>query len=151
MLTCKKADTLAEFIDAIRLRVDVFIREQGFQPGWEPDEDDKVSEHFIALLDGEVVSTTRYRWTAPGEVKLERMATDKNKRSQGVGTALLEYVLTELRQLNPGRIWLRSQVASQRFYENCGFAPSSQPYEMWGIPHIDLDYTKRQKAAYGLL
>ncbi|MFH0875453.1 MAG: hypothetical protein V1859_05930 [archaeon] len=29
----KQVETINEFIDAIRLRVDAFIKEQGFQPG----------------------------------------------------------------------------------------------------------------------
>ena len=45
-ITYKEIETINEFIDAIRIRVDVFIKEQGFEPGWEPDEDDKVSKHL---------------------------------------------------------------------------------------------------------
>ena len=47
----KKIKTINEFIDAIRIRVDVFINEQGCKPGWEPDEKDKESKQFIALID----------------------------------------------------------------------------------------------------
>ena len=81
-MKCKKVDSLAEFIDAIRLRVDVFIKEQGFAPGWEPDEDEKSATHFIALADGKVVATARYREIAPGEFKIERMATQKDLRGK---------------------------------------------------------------------
>ena len=51
----KEVETIPEFIDAIRLRVDVFMIAQKFEAGWEPDEDDKVSRHFIAIVDGNVV------------------------------------------------------------------------------------------------
>ena len=55
----KEVEIISEFIDAIRLRVDVFIIEQGFKPGWEPDEDDKISRHFIAMADDKVVATAK--------------------------------------------------------------------------------------------
>ena len=48
----KEIETVNEFIDAIRIRYEVFVNEQKFAPGWEPDEDDKEARHFIALVDG---------------------------------------------------------------------------------------------------
>lgn len=136
----KKVETLQEFIDAIRLRVNVFILEQHFQPGWEPDEDDKISNHYIVLLNHNVVSTARVRETNPGEFKIERMVTQKERRGQQVGKALLLHIINELLKNKPKRIWLRSQVQSQKFYEKCNFNPTSKPFDMWNVPHIDMDY-----------
>ena len=92
-IICKKVETIPEFIDAIRLRVDVFIREQGFQSGWEPDEDDKMSQHYIAIVDGKILSTGRARLTGAKEIKLERMVTEKDSRGNGVGRSLLNYMI----------------------------------------------------------
>src|SRR3989338_6821986 len=136
----KQVETINEFIDAIRLRVEVFIKEQGFQPGWEPDEDDKSSKHFIAGHNGKVVATARYRETIKGEIKVERMVTSKEYRNKNVGKGLLAYMLKEIKKLKPKRVWLRSQVSSQSFYEKCGFAATSKPFEMWGVSHIDMNY-----------
>ncbi len=63
----KKADTRAEYTDALRLRVEVFIIEQGCQPGWEPDEEDATAQHYIAIQDNSVIATARARQTAPAE------------------------------------------------------------------------------------
>ncbi len=141
-LKYKEVETINEFIDAIRLRVDVFIKEQGFQPGWEPDEDDKISKHYIAIVDDEIVSTARFRETSKGEIKIERMVTKKEYRGKCIGTELVKYIIDEIMKLKPKRIWLRSQVQSQKFYEECGFKPISEPFGMWGVPHIDMDYIK---------
>lgn len=137
---CKKVTTINEFIDAIRLRVDVFIREQSFQPGWEPDEDDKLSEHFIAIVDNRIVAAGRLRSSDPTELKLERMVTEKNFRGNGVGRALLNYMLEHASSSKPNRIWLRSQVRSQGFYEKCGFKSCTDSFDMWGVPHIDMNF-----------
>lgn len=67
----KEVETINEFIDAIRIRIDVFIKEQKCKPGWEPDEDDKNAKHFIAIANNEIVSTARVRETANKEYKIE--------------------------------------------------------------------------------
>ena len=136
----KEVQTINEFIDAIRLRVDIFIKEQGFEPGWEPDEDDKTSRHFIVIVNNKIISTARFRETSKGEIKIERMVTKKEYRGKSVGTGLVKYMLNEIMKLKPKKIWLRSQVQSQKFYEKCGFKAFSEPFDMWGIEHIDMKY-----------
>ncbi len=138
----QKIHSIPEFIDAIRLRVDVFIIEQGFKPGWEPDEDDKISEHYAAIAGGKIVCTARVRETVRGEFKIERMVTAKEFRSKGVGRGLVAFILSELKAHAPKRIWLRSQVRSQKFYEKCGFTSVTAPFEMWGVMHIDMESRK---------
>jgi predicted GNAT family N-acyltransferase len=139
----KRVETINEFIDEIRLRVDVFIREQGFQPGWEPDEDDKKSEHFIAICDEKIVSTARYREIADGEFKIERMVTHKEHRGKHIGEGLVAFMIADIKKTGAKRIWLRSQVKSQRFYEKCGFVPVSDPFDLWGVPHVDMEYAQK--------
>lgn len=139
-IICKKVETIPEFIDAVRLRVDVFIIEQGFKPGWEPDKDDKQATHFIALDKEIVVATARIRETTKNEFKIERMTVVKEYRKKGVGKDLLVYVLNYLRARAPKKIWLRSQERSKGFYEKCGFKLVGEPFDMHGIPHVDMEY-----------
>ena len=123
-LKFKKVETIDEFIDAVRLRVDVFIKEQGFQVGWEPDNDDKISKHFVAIVDKKIVATARFRETKKGEIKIERMVTKKDYRGKGIGKDLVKFMIKEIEKLKPEKIWLRSQVKTQPFYERCGFERS---------------------------
>lgn len=138
----KKVTSIKEFIDAIRLRVDVFIKEQGFEPGWEPDEDDKNAHHYIALVDNTTVATARWRETSSLEIKIERLATKKEFRGKGIAKGLLAYMLTDIKQYNPKKIWLNSQCHAQKFYEKCGFIPVSETFDMHGTPHIEMEYEK---------
>jgi len=138
----KEIETISEFIDAIRIRVDVFIKEQKFEPGWEPDEEDKNSNHFIALVDGKIVSTARVRTTSENEYKIERMATKIEFRKKGIGKGLIEFIITHLKKSNPKKIWMQSQIRAQKFYEKCGFEAISKPYDLHGIEHIDMEYKK---------
>ncbi|MDP1722257.1 MAG: GNAT family N-acetyltransferase [Candidatus Gottesmanbacteria bacterium] len=137
--TYKQIKTIQEFIGAIRLRVDVFIKEQQCAPGWEPDEEDKVSEHFIALVDRKIVGTARVRRPNPEEIKIERMAIDKGFRGKGVGDGLLRYVIKQTMRSKPKRIWMQAQTHAQAFYEKCGFHAVSKPYDLYGIEHVDME------------
>ena len=141
-LVFKEVSTIPEFVDYIRLRQEVFVLEQGFNSGFEPDEDDKTAKHFIALDDDRVVSTARYRVIAPGEYKIERMTTEKDYRGKGIGKKLIEYLLGEIKKHKPNKIWLNSQVQAQKFYENCGFKAVGKPFDEYGVMHILMEYTR---------
>ena len=135
----KEVASISEFIDSIRLRVDVFIKEQGFEPGWEPDEDDKSSRHFIAVKDGKAVATARTRETTKGEIKIERMVVDKHCRKKGIGTGLIQFIISKHKGKN---LWMEAQLQAQPFYEKCGFAAFSGPYDFYGVQHVKMALKK---------
>lgn len=140
----KEVQSINDFIDAIRIRADVFIVEQKCQPGWEPDDLDKESRHFIAIVDGKIVSTARARKTGPNEIKIERMATKKEFSGKDISKGLVKYHLKELKELNPKRIWMESQLQAKGFYEQVGFKViTKKPYDLWGtgIFHVEMEYT----------
>lgn len=139
----KEVETINEFIDAIRIRIDVFIKEQKCEPGWEPDEDDKNSRHFITISNKKIVSTARVRQTANEEYKIERMATKKEYRNKGISKGMVNFIVNNLDKNKPKKIWMQSQVQAQKFYEKCGFSAISKPYDLYGIQHIDMVLKKK--------
>ncbi len=138
----KEVKSINEFIDAIRIRVDIFIIEQKCKPGWEPDEQDKESRHFVAISNGEIVSTLRVRQTASKEIKIERMVTKKECRGKEISKGLLNFVLKEINKSQPRKIWMEAQVQAEDFYKKCGFKPVSKHYDLWntGILHVKMEY-----------
>lgn len=141
-VTYKRIATRSEFIDAIRLRVDVFIKEQGSKPGWEPDEDDKRAAQYIAIVNSEIVATARVRETKKGEFKIERMAVLKVYRGKGIGTGLVNYIIKQLQSRHAKRIWMQAQCQAQSFYEKCGFEAVTKPIDRFGVLHVDMEYHK---------
>ena len=135
----KEVEIISEFVDAIMIRVDVFITEQGFKPGWEPDENDKTARNFIAIVEDKIVGTARFRESEPGTIKIERMATKKEYRGQGIGKAILDFMIEKIKKLNPKKIFANCQVQAREFYEKCGFKQVSEPYDQWGVMHIDME------------
>lgn len=135
MVSYKEVQTIGEFIDYIRLRTAVFVIEQGFKPGWEPDEYDKVCRHFIAVADGRVVGTLRIR--EKDGIKIERMATAKDYRGKGIAKGLVDFVIKEAKKTNPKRIWAQCQTRAHPFWNKSGFRDVSESYDQYGVEHVD--------------
>jgi len=138
----KKVKTLNEFIDAIMLRVDVFIKEQKFKPGWEPDEHDKKSTHFIAIVNKKIVATLRYREPKKDEIKFERMATKKEFRGKGISSKLLKFAIKNAKKRKPKKIWAISQERAKEFWEKNGFKAISKPYKIYGTKHLNMKFNE---------
>lgn len=138
----KEVTTISEFIDSIRLRVDVFIIEQKCPPGWEPDELDKAAKHYIALVDKKIVATARLLEDPRGTVRIERMVVKKEYRRKGIGKGLTAYIIKQAKKQSPTRIWMQAQCQAQKFYEKIGFKPISKNYDLHGlgILHVNMEY-----------
>jgi predicted GNAT family N-acyltransferase len=144
-VACKRVESLNELIDAIRVRVDVFVLEQLCPPGWDPADIDKEAEHYIALLDGTIVATARLREDQPGSMKIECMAVRATYRRLGVGASLTEYLVDVAAERSCHRLWMQAQSHAQRVYERCGFHRlSADEYDLYGlgIPHVTMEYSK---------
>ncbi len=87
----KQVETNEELKAAHKIRKDVFVIEQNCPEDieWEFEEE---SHHFIALLDGSIAGTARWRETENG-YKLERFAVSKEHRNKQVGEAVLTHVI----------------------------------------------------------
>ncbi|WP_433787569.1 GNAT family N-acetyltransferase [Actinomycetospora sp. CA-101289] len=141
-ISCRRVTTIPEFVEAIRIRVDVFIIEQHCPPGWEPDPEDRNADHFIALVDDVVVATARLRRDRPGSRKIERMAVRGKNRGCGVGAELTKHVIQSVRDDGCHRLWLQAQVQASGFYQRLGFRAISGEYDFHGlnIPHTTMEY-----------
>ena len=138
----KKVQTINEFIDGIRIRVEVFILEQKCPAGYDPDELDKVSDRYIAIADGEIIAYARMREDPNNALKIENMVVKKAYRRKGIGRGLTQFLLKEARKRNPTKIWMEAQSHTEKFYEQEGFKRVSDDYDLYnlGIPHVKMEY-----------
>jgi predicted GNAT family N-acyltransferase len=124
--------------DAIALREEVFVREQGVPAEEEVDGRDAEALHLVALepsAKGRVIGTLRLLFD--GEVvKVGRVAVAAGWRRRGVATQMLEEALAEARRRGSARARLSSQVSAVEVYEGVGFAVESGVFEEAGIPHV---------------
>lgn len=135
----KIAETRTEYTEALRLRIEVFVIEQGCPPESEPDEEDAKALHFIAAEANSVLATARARETNPQEYKIERVATKLQHRRLGIGTNLIHHILQELKALKAKRIWLQSQTHAIPFYQTQGFKVCSTQFQLDNMPHVDME------------
>ena len=141
-LKIKEVDTSNEYLDVLKIRKKVFIDEQKISEKIEIDSNEKSSKYIIALINGIVVGTARWRDDG-SKVKLERFAVVKEHRNKGIGRKLNEFIL---KQVPANRtIYLNSQESAIGFYENLGFEVSGSSFKEAGIIHKKMIYQRNNK------
>ena len=124
-------DTLRD--DAQRLRVEVFVIEQGVPIELEWDEGDTVSIHAVAYDDdNEPVATGRLL----PDGHIGRMAVSKSLRGQGIGSLVLGTLLEEARRQGHTRLVLHAQVTARAFYVRHGFIVEGDDFMEAGMAHV---------------
>jgi len=110
-----------------------------------PVEDDADTAHFAAVDDGNVIGAASVqRETPPWAPQLRRsswrlrgMATAEDRRSQGVGTAVLAAAIEHVRLYGGGLVWCNARLAAMSFYERAEFVARGEPWDDPTIgPHV---------------
>ena len=127
--------SISELKQAMTVRHNVFVEEQGIDEREEFDGLDNSSEQFVVKAAGEVIGTARVRFVTVNCAKIERMAVLKPYRQQGVGTALLSFILSHI---ETSQVILHAQWAAIPFYKTCGFRETNGPFFEAGIKHIKM-------------
>jgi predicted GNAT family N-acyltransferase len=130
---------LSERDKAIALRYDVFITEEGRTRTVETDEVDDTCQHFVAVLDGEVIGTLRLYLLEPGDadIKIGRVAVKKEHRGNGVGKKLMQAAYCWAFPKFPS-IYLWAQVGVAEFYDKLGYVKEGEIFTESGAPHITM-------------
>ncbi len=134
------ADTESLKAKAFDLRNEVFVVEQMVSRADEFDEFEEISTHFV-VLDGDVpVGAARWRVTKNG-IKLERFAVKKSHRGAGVGSFLVEAVLTDIVQKKgQGQyLYLHAQLTAIPLYEKFNFKKTGPQFSECDIQHFKME------------
>lgn len=125
--------------DAERLRMAVFVQEQGVPREIEIDEFDTVARHAV-VFNGlqQPIATGRLVSDSPGVGRIGRMAVDRSVRGGRWGRMVLDSLIEASRQRGDHEVVLHAQRHAEPFYSRAGFTPVGEPYEEAGIPHITM-------------
>jgi len=124
--------------DIRRLRREVFVLEQQVPEEEEWDEDDAVSRYVVAVDGRErVLGTGRL---AP-QGKIGRLAVQRDWRGCGIGTALLQTLLTMAAAQGYRRVFLHAQCRALDFYARQGFTAAGPEFDEAGITHRKMTLT----------
>ncbi|MGD2119910.1 MAG: GNAT family N-acetyltransferase [Chromatiales bacterium] len=124
------------------VRKQVFVEEQQVPLALELDEADATATHFLALTQqGQAVGTARL--LANGHVG--RMAVLADYRNQGVGSRLLQAVLSYARQQQMPDVYLHAQTSAINFYKKFGFVCRGDIFMDANIPHQTMSLQRDDK------
>lgn len=122
------------FEDAKKVRVRVFMEEQGFKN--EFDEIDKRAHHVTIYQEDEVIGCARtFIEGNPKEIHIGRIAILKPYRNQGWGRKLVEACESQYKNAD---FVLSAQCRIQGFYESMGYEVRGNIYMDEMVPHIEM-------------
>lgn len=122
----------------IDLRTQIFIDEQHVPAELEIDGKDPDCLHVKAIgSSGELIGTARL---LPDHY-IGRMCVLKQYRHNGVGGAMLAFLINHARQHEIQCLKLNAQVSALPFYQRYGFEPDSEIFMEAGIMHKHMTLT----------
>ncbi|MBD5133336.1 MAG: GNAT family N-acetyltransferase [Clostridiales bacterium] len=134
------AQTQNELERCFAVRRAVFCVERGVSPAIERDGWDTLSPdcaHFLIQEGVADIGALRCRY-ADGAAIIQRFCVLKERRKSGVGRAALEAVEDWCRAAGIRRMELDAKFEVHGFYEKCGYAKISAPFEEAGIPLVKM-------------
>jgi ElaA protein len=132
--------TAGEVYELLRFRQNIFVVEQACAY-LDLDGLDQNAWHLTARLAGELIGYLRLTAITgpPPIVRIGRVAVSRSLRRGGVGRMLMEKALILCRGRFPLQaIALGAQVPLVPFYESFGFATTSEPYDDFGVAHVEM-------------
>ena len=132
---------IVKWIDAheslYMIREKVFIEEQKVTSQLEWDGMDEEAIHFLAFKNEKAIGCAR-AFVIENYMQLGRMAVLKEYRGEGIGTALLEKVITTAKLNQLSAIYISAQCHAIDFYKKFGFEITSDIYLDAEILHRDM-------------
>lgn len=136
----EEVSTPEQLEEALCIRFDVFIKEQGVSPETESDEYDAIDPHWLVRNEeGEAIATARVTDRGNGMGKLERVCVLDVYRDHGIGKLLLTRIEEDLRAKGFAGMEVHAQTHCQGFYEKQGFmVKMPEVFYEEEIPHIHM-------------
>lgn len=139
-VTVRAANWTSESHKIKRVRLEVFVEEQGVPYELDFDDLDATAWHFLALVKDLPVGTSRLVSTG----QIGRMAVLPAYRRQGIGKLLLSCTLNLAHSLGISNIHLQAQVNAIDFYLANDFVICGEEFEEAGICHRKMRYRPLQ-------
>ncbi len=129
-----------------QIRQVVFIQEQNVPVELEWDGEDENAFHVLAFShEGKAVGTVRLLRSG----QIGRMAVLQSFRRNGVGAALLQYILDVAHNFTENKLFLHAQVRAIPFYEKFGFEIQGDMFMDAGIEHKEMRFNEQKHLTLG--
>ena len=150
MITVKIIKPGKDFSEAMKVRVPVFVEEQGVPKENELDDFDKLSYHAVLYEDDVPTACGRlYINNKENKAKLGRVAVLKDRRRKGYGLMICKKLINIAQTQAVKSIVLHAQTHSVPLYERLGFKKCGGEFLEENIPHYkmtkELSHNKNNK------
>ncbi|URZ87234.1 GNAT family N-acetyltransferase [Floricoccus penangensis] len=127
------------YLDAVKIRNSVFVKEQGVPFALEIDENESYCIHFVLYNSLDIaVATLRLLPQNNEQLILQRMAVLKEYRELGYAKLLIQEALKFTANNGYRTITLHAQLPARDFYKKIGFEEFGQVFKEAGIKHISM-------------
>jgi len=126
--------------DALAIRKEVFINEEGIDPKDELDGTDEDKMHYVGYVADKPVTTARIDMLAGNRVKIQRVATVADERKKGYSGELIKQIIKDAQQSDVAHIQLDAQLTALAFYQELGFVAVGETFTEAGIEHRTMEY-----------
>ena len=128
--------TTQEIYEILRVRAEVFVKEQGINCV-DPDGTDYSCIHIFAMREDKVCAYLRAYPAGEDTIKVGRILAVPH--GEGIGTELMKYAIKKIQDMtNCQKIIMDAQKQAIPFYEKLGFVITSDEYLEEGILHMDM-------------
>jgi predicted GNAT family N-acyltransferase len=145
MIEIQPAQWLSDEKILADIRRRVFIEEQSVPEALEWDGEDADAQHWLALYEGQPIGTARLLRNG----HIGRMAVLKHGRHRGIGSALLNAIVTDAQKNQLREVYLHAQTHALPFYQRNGFIAEGPEFLDAGIPHRTMRRVLRQQRLLG--
>ena len=137
MITVKEIKNNKDYKKAQEIRHEVFVIGQKVPAELEVDDFEKDAIHYLAFFNNNPVGAARWRITNEG-VKLERFAVLGEYRGRGIGSAMVEKILSDIKrdpEAGNLEIYLHAQLDAISLYRKYGFVKYGNMFDEAGLMH----------------
>ncbi len=143
MFVAHTKDTMSDlYLDALKIRNQVFVKEQGVPLDREIDNYEAYTIHFVLYQDTETpMATVRLLPLEDGKIKVQRMAVLKEFRKKGLGKVIMEAAETFANEHDYQQLVLGAQLTARDFYQRLGYQAEGDIFLDAGIEHVTMTKT----------
>lgn len=136
-------DTMSDiYLDAVKIRRQVFMLEQGVPGEIEIDKYEAACIHFVLYGEkNEAIATCRLLPLEDGLIKLQRMAVQKEFRGKDYGRLIVEGAELFSKEQGYNTITLGAQITALGFYERMGYIKEGELFLDANIEHYKMNKT----------
>lgn len=122
---------------AVEIRMQVFVKEQGFSKDLELDENEKRATHLVGFIDGKTAATARYFFDEKRDAYLiSRIAVVKEHRGKGLGGEIVKTSEEQIKAQGGKSAVIHAQLRAKGFYESIGYTSYGDIDLEEGVEHI---------------